>query len=77
MTDMSEVTLGNVVSLAEATRILGLKSTKGVLRYIYEGRLRAAKVPGGREHVIDRESLEQFRSVPRRRGNPNFCRKSS
>jgi hypothetical protein len=77
MTDMANVTVGNLVSLADATKRLGLRSTKGVLRYIYEGRLRATKVPGGREHMIDAASLAEFASKPRRRGNPNFSRKTA
>ena len=69
--DMSNVTLGNLVSVSEAAERLGISDVL-VLRYISEKRIAAEKV--GRIWLIDSESLETFAARPRRPGNPNFKR---
>lgn len=76
MTDMSTVALGNLVSVAEAAKRLGI-SRELVSRYVKDGRLRGSRIPGGRAYVVDAESLDEFGSLPRPAGNPNFSRKSS
>jgi excisionase family DNA binding protein len=68
---MSNVTLGNLVSVSEAAERLGISDVL-VLRYISEKRILAEKV--GRIWLIDSESLDDFASRPRRPGNPNFKR---
>ena len=74
MKDMSTVALGNLVSVSEAAERLGIDQAL-VKRYIYQERLRASRK--GRMWLIDEESLEEFASNPRPKGNPNFSSKSS
>jgi excisionase family DNA binding protein len=75
MTGMSTVTLENLVGVAEAAQRLGIDQSL-VHRYIKQKRLRAEQV-AGRVWLIDAESLDEFASRPRAKGNPNFSRKSS
>ena len=73
MSDMSNVTLQNLVSAADAAKRLGV--TPGLIaRYIKQGRLRAERF-GGRVWMIDAASLDEFVSKPRKVGNPTFLRK--
>ena len=74
MGDMSNVTLANLVTVADAMKRLNVKSDSLIIRYIKEKRLRAERF-GGRVWMIDAASLEEFASQPRKRGNPNFSRK--
>lgn len=74
MKDMSNVALGNLVSVSEAAERLGLAETL-VRRYVRQGRLRGEQK--GRMWLIDEESLDEFAAKPRSSGNPKFSSKSS
>ena len=74
MNDMSAVVLGNVVTVTDAAILLGI-SVQRIHQFIKEERLRAKRKAG--RWLIDAESLAEFAQRPRRRGNPNFSRKSS
>lgn len=76
MADMSDTALGNTISVARAAELLGL-SHSIVSRYVKRGRLRGARIPGGRSYVVDVNSVQEFRDQDRRPGNPNFSKKPS
>jgi excisionase family DNA binding protein len=76
MADMSGTTYENTISVARAAELLGL-SHSIVARYVKRGRLKGAKIPGGRSYVVDVESVRAFGEEDRRPGNPNFSRKPS
>ena len=69
MSDMSSVTLENLVSVAEAAKRLGVSRIQ-VHHYIRSGRLRAAKI--GARWVIEAASLDAFAKHRPARGNPEF-----
>lgn len=58
-----------VYTVPEAAKRLGITGAM-VRSYLRSRRLRGTKL--GRDWVVPVDALEQFASVPRRRGNPKF-----
>jgi len=58
---------GDFMTVGEVARALKIDESL-VTRYVRQGRLAAAQV--GRQWLVDRESFQEFRRIPRRRGNP-------
>jgi hypothetical protein len=76
MSDMSNVSLGNLVTVADAMKRLNVNSDSLIIRYIKEKKFRAQRF-GGRVWMIDAASLEEFAAKPRKRGNPQFSKKTA